>query len=670
VAYVSRRKKLYTKVFIALLLLATCVTTYVVFFMPRYLAVSFDTLGGTEISSVEFKKGEALNEVYDDLIVPEKPGSIFLYWYVNADGEQRINRDYIVNKPTIIYAKWRAENYSFNFDLNGGTNLGSELASVNISFGSSFTLNKNDLLENTIEGYEQVVAGWDTNPQVNYGEVKYKVDQPYVLNTDYGANGENVILYAIWKPKTVFVHYQDYPGIDSLVVEIVKGTLMPANLQRSPFRMGHKFIDWFLDSNFTLLVDFDTYLFTENKILYAKFDIQTFKVTFNSMGGSEVTEPIKTINYNTPVDKPTDPVKTGYKFLGWWLGVEQGGSINYQSPYNFTHNVTADTILYAKWEEDYPYETPADVFITQAVGEDLAIIGLNDKMLSEYVVPRTINGKNVTQILNYGFKECTLATRIVLSKNITLISSGAFDSTPNLQNINVSALNPKYKDINGVLYESTILIKYPSNRAEIDLTIDNSCLSIASGAFYKALNLITLNLNNVQLINFNAFNECSSLQIVTITPQLDTFSDMAFLNCENLSNIILNNTNFATDDYALYNSDYTELIMYLPGKANSTYAVNTNTREIHSFAFAYAKNLNVITFGNSLTTIGSNAFIYCSNLQELTIPQSVTEIGGENHDYNVINNCNFDMLVVKVHSGSFAYTYFSSYPGFRNLVEI
>ena len=66
--------------------------------------------------------------------------------------------------------------------------------------------------------------------------------------------------------------------------------------------------------------------------------IGAYTVTFQSEGGSEVASQIRA---NTPADRPADPTKEGYTFIGWYNG---------ESKWNFETPVTADLTLTAKWQ--------------------------------------------------------------------------------------------------------------------------------------------------------------------------------------------------------------------------------------------------------------------------------------------------------------------------------
>ena len=66
--------------------------------------------------------------------------------------------------------------------------------------------------------------------------------------------------------------------------------------------------------------------------------IGAYTVTFQSEGGSEVASQIRA---NAPADRPADPTKEGYTFIGWYNG---------ESEWNFETPVTADLTLTAKWQ--------------------------------------------------------------------------------------------------------------------------------------------------------------------------------------------------------------------------------------------------------------------------------------------------------------------------------
>ena len=90
--------------------------------------------------------------------------------------------------------------------------------------------------------------------------------------------------------------------------------------------------------------------------------IGAYTVTFQSEGGSEVASQIRA---NTPADRPADPTKEGYTFIGWYNG---------ESEWNFETPVTADLTLTAKWQVNQytitfkPENGGEDTVITQDYG--------------------------------------------------------------------------------------------------------------------------------------------------------------------------------------------------------------------------------------------------------------------------------------------------------------
>jgi len=72
--------------------------------------------------------------------------------------------------------------------------------------------------------------------------------------------------------------------------------------------------------------------------------VKKYKVTFNSKSGSAVKA--MTITANSILTKPVSPTRKGYKFVGWYKDKQ------FNKVWNFkTAKVTANTILYAKWQK-------------------------------------------------------------------------------------------------------------------------------------------------------------------------------------------------------------------------------------------------------------------------------------------------------------------------------
>lgn len=113
------------------------------------------------------------------------------------------------------------------------------------------------------------------------------------------------------------------------------------NKPTDPTRDGYIFIEWDLGSS---IYDFSAKV-TRNLILKAVWKEQeggkvTYVVNFNTDGGNSVSNQI--INKDGTITKPQDPVRDGYKFLGWYSN---------NVLFDFSTPVTTNLELVAKWEK-------------------------------------------------------------------------------------------------------------------------------------------------------------------------------------------------------------------------------------------------------------------------------------------------------------------------------
>lgn len=113
------------------------------------------------------------------------------------------------------------------------------------------------------------------------------------------------------------------------------------NKPTDPTRDGYIFIEWDLGSS---IYDFSAKV-TRNLILKAVWKEQeggkvTYVINFNTDGGNSVSNQI--INKDGTITKPQDPVRDGYKFLGWYSN---------NVLFDFSTPVTTNLELVAKWEK-------------------------------------------------------------------------------------------------------------------------------------------------------------------------------------------------------------------------------------------------------------------------------------------------------------------------------
>ncbi|MBD8524112.1 InlB B-repeat-containing protein, partial [Lysinibacillus fusiformis] len=109
-----------------------------------------------------------------------------------------------------------------------------------------------------------------------------------------------------------------------------------------PTKAGYTFEGWYKDAGYTETYDF-TSVITENMTIYAKWNAQTYIVSFNTDEGSAVSN--QSVAHGGKVSKPTSaPTKAGYTFGGWYTSNTLEKLFDFESS-SITRNIT----IYAKW---------------------------------------------------------------------------------------------------------------------------------------------------------------------------------------------------------------------------------------------------------------------------------------------------------------------------------
>ena len=84
-------------------------------------------------------------------------------------------------------------------------------------------------------------------------------------------------------------------------------------------------------------------------------DSTNVTVTFDSAGGSEVAP--QSVPQGQPAQRPADPVKEGYTFIGWYDKNDLDNKYYNMPEWNFSYSVTKDMVLVAQWMEPMPIST-------------------------------------------------------------------------------------------------------------------------------------------------------------------------------------------------------------------------------------------------------------------------------------------------------------------------
>lgn len=112
---------------------------------------------------------------------------------------------------------------------------------------------------------------------------------------------------------------------------------------KNPEKDHYSFLGWYTDEACTAKFDFNTAI-TSDIILYAKWELNEFKITFDANGGTTDVAAKSVIYGNKVGDLPT-PKRDHYTFDGWYT--DKTGGVKYTDATVFAE--AKDITLYARW---------------------------------------------------------------------------------------------------------------------------------------------------------------------------------------------------------------------------------------------------------------------------------------------------------------------------------
>jgi len=320
------------------------------------------------------------------LLSPTKEGYKFLGWYTDSSYKTKIE---YINASTVkdytLYARWQAV-YQITLDANGGEIEGNPTYEFTVDEGNPYGV----LLLPTRKGYTFV--GWYTD--ITGGTKVEAKDYP----------NSSLTLYARWQVKINVITFNTNGG--SSIANIVKEYNTIIYEPTRPTKIGYTFVGWYQDSNLTIKQEFPFTMPDYDITLYAKWEINQYTITFDSNGGSFVDSIVA--NYNATITKPNDPVKTGYRFAGWYTD-----NNTFTNPYTFSKMPANDVVLYAKWIKIYEISfdsqggttfEPIEVLENSKIGTLPTPKKVGFTFLGWFTEPNGL-GTNVTANTIYNFKD-------------------------------------------------------------------------------------------------------------------------------------------------------------------------------------------------------------------------------------------------------------------------
>ncbi len=256
---------------------------------------------------------------------------------------------YKIDSNSVCTAKWEENVYSIVYkDVNDN--------------GSVFDIND---LEPNQYTYAQLSANNGINitaeppAKTGYDFIGWCTDRPrticpehaYVEFTPNVEPASTTIFYANWKLTTYNIEYNLNGGTNDSRNPDTYNMKTPTISLYTPTRTGYDFDGWYDNPEF----DGDRINKIQqgsigDKTLYAKWNIKTYTISYNTNGGYFPTDMYVPRSYNVEMESDIvlpEPVKTGYKLEGWY----DNSNLSGEKYTVITKGSVGNLTLYANWEK-------------------------------------------------------------------------------------------------------------------------------------------------------------------------------------------------------------------------------------------------------------------------------------------------------------------------------
>jgi len=323
-----------------------------------------------------------------------RTGYTFAGWATSAGGAVAYanSASYAMGTANVtLYAQWTANNNTITFDGNGFT--GGTTATQTIATAATAALTANGY---TRTGY--TFSGWNT--LAGGGGTAYANSASYTMGT------ANVTLYAQWTANNNTITFNGNSSTGGSTATQTIATDATASLTANGYtRTGYTFAGWntLAGGGGTTYANSASYTMgTANVTLYAQWTANTLTITYDSQGGTSISNGSTTTGGN--VADPGNPTQAGFTFNGWFVASSGGSAITFP----FTHGQTANFTLYAQWTAagsptlDAATLTVAlsNVYGTASVGESFTASGT---FLSSNITVTAQTGFEVSTTLGSGY---------------------------------------------------------------------------------------------------------------------------------------------------------------------------------------------------------------------------------------------------------------------------
>ena len=243
--------------------------------------------GSSDAIHIIVKNGSAFTApASDGLTRPDRNTGSYFMW-LDGNGNSYAPGASVPADVTELTVQWTAPTYTVTLNAGNGT--------INSGNVTSYTYGVGATLPTDVTRTGYTFKGWYDNKALAGSPVTA------ISNTETG----NKEYWAKWEINQYTVTVKPENGEADITITQDYGTVITA--PEAPTREGYTFIGW--DK------EIPTTMPAENMTVTAQWEINQYKITFDTNGGSEIA-PI-TQDYGTAITAPADPTREGYTFIGW-----------------------------------------------------------------------------------------------------------------------------------------------------------------------------------------------------------------------------------------------------------------------------------------------------------------------------------------------------------------
>lgn len=272
-------------------------------------------------------------------------------------------------------------------------------------------------------------------------------------------------------------------------------------------------------------------------------------------------------------------------------------------------------------------EATGEIIIPSILGQ-APVTSIGESAFSSCTKLNSIIIPDSVKSIGYGaFNNCISLTKITIPASVISIGNNAFSCCNSLESITVDKNNSNFSSVDGIVFskDKTSLVCYPNGHIKTSYTIPDNVEKIEDFAFDGCTNLTNIEIpNSVTSIGECAFMCCYHLENINIPSSVVSIGTNAFYMCISLKsiNVDKNNTNFISENGALFNKDKTSLIYCPSVKYQIRYKIPNSVTKIENNAFSCCEDLLFIEIPESVEYINGEAFNGCHKLKYINVDKN------------------------------------------------